>query len=624
MKTAFLLFFILMLYAVSGRTQSPPPQIKGQGDSSYQLPKPNIQVPNKTATNLGGLTTLIETGNKNLLSNPSAEHATYSTDWNLTGTATFSAETSNVFYGAKAIKAVTSSQTFNIYQVSTLTASQKSGVQCLAQVWIRSTHTGIITVYPVVNGTSQPDLGVTVNANDGWGLYKIPFICGGTSNGIEIDATSGTGTTYIDDAFVGAVDIKTDVDQSRIAGEVIFESRDLSPNCEWAVTSTTLAAFTSDADCAGPTVLFSSMGEWQSTDYDLPKVGVNSLPPGVYKATFYFRSSMSATGNSFFSINDGTTTCRAVFGETATTSGVGVASCIFNYQSSGNRVFQLYGGSASGTVTVSNTTVTGSDPGIKFQLEYFGNNQIYSASCGANCVDTFSARVSSTGEVSNENLDFISDCSVSSGTYTCPIVTSKLVLSTKLNCTATAIGVTRILHYDVVTSSISQIVFKEASTTGSVNDTGFSIICQKQGTDFVATRTIVGSFKEVVTAPGITKPKTCYYAFGGAGTALAPTACTSSPCTEYYDSCNAVSSAPTRSGAGVYPFSFQSGTFANSTVVECNGMGVFKVQPAFQNAVTGSNASGGLDVTIYTISNGGGTQTATDSYPVIACKGAAP
>lgn len=90
-----------------------------------------------------------------------------------------------------------------------------------------------------------------------------------------------TGDVYIDDAFVGAVDLKQDVDQSRIAGESYFAG---TANCTPTTTATgTLAGFGADTDCPGPTIVQSSMGDWQTTDSNLLRQTINNLQLGNMK-----------------------------------------------------------------------------------------------------------------------------------------------------------------------------------------------------------------------------------------------------------------------------------------------------------------------------------------------------
>lgn len=135
------------------------------------------------------------------------------------------------------------------------------------------------------------------------------------------------------------------------------------------------------------------------------------------------------------------------------------------------------------------------------------------------------------------------------------------------------------------------------------------------------TSQITGTFANVVTAPGISKPKTCYYAFGGAGSLSSQTTCSSSPCTEYYDSCGAISSIP-RSALGDYTFAFAAGTFAASTFVSCDcvsNQGGVNDCHAYLTATSAANGSysGAAYVT-------GITGVARDGIVVGYCTGQAP
>jgi len=258
-----------------------PYGIKGQAQSGTLYSNVH-QFPNNQVTNTGGINALVETGNKNILINPSFEHLTFSTGWT-NSAGTFTEETVIDIDGLKSAKLVLSSQTMSLTQSSTLYAAQfADGVQGLASVRVKSNVA--LKVCAIQAGTVSSSLCVNVQANNKWGLYKVPFILGATSNGISI-ASSGavSGTVYIDDAFVGAVDLSATVDASRIAGESYFAG---TASCTWSRTSTTIGAFTATAACPGPTINYSSMGQWQTTDSNLPRQTINNLPAGVYKAKF--------------------------------------------------------------------------------------------------------------------------------------------------------------------------------------------------------------------------------------------------------------------------------------------------------------------------------------------------
>lgn len=387
MKTAIFLFFLLMMFAsLKSNAGLPPTTAAGQNQSPTTTF--NFQTPNNLATKVQG-GTLLESGNTNILVNPSFEHQAGDTGWTVGGTATAGSEASVVVHGKKSYSFTASSQTVDLSQSSTLYQAQfADGVQGLSSIRVKTNHTGTCSVCSVQAGTVSTANCVSVQANNKWGLYKVPMILGATSNGISLACTSGTGLTYVDDAFVGAVDLKADVDQSRIAGYAYFNP---TANCTWSRTSTTLGAFGTDADCPGPTIGYSSMGSWQTTDTDLPRVTVNNLPAGTYKATFIIPGLPSTGTSNSFSMFDGSSTCQSTNGPGATSDPTNtVLSCVFTYTSSGNRSFEIYGHSSSGSLFITNTTATAFNPTTKFFLEYFGSGSVYTstnadtdwASCG--------------------------------------------------------------------------------------------------------------------------------------------------------------------------------------------------------------------------------------------------
>ena len=184
--------------------------ISAKAENGSSVTAEELQVSNNQLTQVDTNKHLIESGNNNLLINPSFEHSTFSTGWT-NSAGTFTEETVVEIHGKKAAKLVLSSQTMALTQDSSLYAAQfADGVQGLASVRIKSDVA--LKVCSRSAGVTSSSLCVDVQANNKWGLYKVPFILGATSNGISIASTGNvTGTVYIDDAFVGAVDLKQDI-----------------------------------------------------------------------------------------------------------------------------------------------------------------------------------------------------------------------------------------------------------------------------------------------------------------------------------------------------------------------------------------------------------------------------
>jgi hypothetical protein len=125
----------------------------------------------------------------------------------------------------------------------------------------------------------------------------------------------------------------------------------------WARAGTSLGAFATDADCPGPTVETNpGPGVLQTTDTDLPKFTVNNLPPGTYEVKMSgFYSAKSTTMFTTFAINDGTTTSgRSSDASANTTAPSETVIGYFTYTTAGNRTFELYASTSTGTVNIEN------------------------------------------------------------------------------------------------------------------------------------------------------------------------------------------------------------------------------------------------------------------------------
>jgi hypothetical protein len=180
--------------------------VSAKSDNAASVTLEEIQVANNQLTQTATNKHRVEIGNSNILVNPSFEHSTFSTGWT-NSAGTFTEETVLEIDGLKAAKLVLSSQTMSLTQSSTLYASQfADGVQGIAMVRVKSDVA--LKVCAIQAGVVSTSLCVDVPAHNKWGLYKVPFILGATSNGISIASVGNvTGTVYVDDGFLGAVDL---------------------------------------------------------------------------------------------------------------------------------------------------------------------------------------------------------------------------------------------------------------------------------------------------------------------------------------------------------------------------------------------------------------------------------
>lgn len=158
-----------------------------------------------------------------------------------------------------------------------------------------------------------------------------------------------------DSCIIGlASDINlSQVNQASLVGTASFAN---TASCTWSRTSATLGEASTTAACPGPTIETNvGPGTIQTTDTDLPRVTVNSLPPGTYWVSYDGTASIATSAQEgAMAINDGTTT----FGTTGMQWAVGGAHFhvegAVTYTATANVTFKLYLSSTANAVSISN------------------------------------------------------------------------------------------------------------------------------------------------------------------------------------------------------------------------------------------------------------------------------
>jgi len=410
---------------------------------------------------------------------------------------TFSIDSSFKVLGNSSGKVQLTAQTLDFsQQLTTGYNASLSGLQGQVSAYVKSNFP--FEICALIDGNETSCLqGKSDNSFD---FYQIPIVLGGTSLGIKFKSVSSTGIIYVDGVSYGHKQFVQDIAQAQIAGEAYFTG---TSGCIWARTSTAIGGFSPVAACPAPTITFSELGEWQSVDTNLPQVTVNNLPAGIYKARFIAAGYMNNPAGHTIAINDGTTTCSPVRGEDSNSAQSGfVVECIFKYNTAGNRVFTLWGGSAANTINITNNQ-TSPNLGTKFILEYYPPKSKIVTQLQEETVETaneFSARIApSTGIVSKENLDWINgNCSIVSSSWHCPVVGFTEIPNCQVTTEASNNYVGAFLP---AASSITNLVFRIVDAGNGPPNTGvgFNVICQKQGADYNKSRMIVGQFEQIKT-----------------------------------------------------------------------------------------------------------------------------
>jgi hypothetical protein len=467
---------LLIALLISFSALSFPLGIKGQNQSVPQYPV-NIQVPNNQLTTLAGGDVLVEGGSKNLLANPGFEHSSYDNSWTVTAGATYSAETSAPLSGKKSFKAVASSQIIEVKQHSTLYASTLAGSQMFLRVVATNTAPGVKVCVIKNSVTLSGSNDCVTMATDGVRrTYEIGFIADGTNNGISIAAPSTTGTLVIDDAEVSP-DSPNFIDVAQIGPWISY------------------------------TPTFTGFGTPTSVSF---RYRVNGSSLDIEGR---FTSGTTTAVEARISIPEGFTTVTrslgAIVGRGVRSAGASAYAKDYSIIDGGNltyltmaRIEETGGTDPATSAAASSIIVSGQVMHVLASIPVQGlSNKIttYSQQCvkDVDCENVFSAKVSATGVVSGENLDWIDGNCTGTSPYTCTFNAG--IFTQTPNCTIAPGPTLTAVTARIDSHSSSNVVVRIFTVSGSpasAND-NFIIQCTKQGADFKAKNVITGSFQNI-------------------------------------------------------------------------------------------------------------------------------
>ncbi len=615
----FLILLVSFVLAMNTMAAAPL-GVLGQSQSAVLYPY-QIKAPASQVTDLGSGKALVEIGNTNLLSNPGFEHITACSGWttSVTGgaTASVSVSTSNGYPGE------------NQYCILTCTTSGTPGTCSLKQeVTTIAGAQGFISallasgvgnpadstdVYTLVGGVRTTNLDFTnTGSTFQWREdFNVPEVSTTTSLGIEVVLTNPSSASLqaiIERAQINLGDLRKFPTTSSV---------------NWYTSISQAALLDGSAEIRFPTTNpFTKNGDSSLLIYT--DDSANTRTKFVAASPIYVIAALGSpitTTNASLSIRVNGSTYQ--LGSQIRTANDNSTVTFTGFLNTGD--FLTFD---AGSAITTGANVYASITAISQSMSS------YSATCGANCLNDFVARISdsgSTGVISQTNTSWITTCTESpTGTYACPVNSG--VFSVLPSCVVSSDTTGSTISYDPGASTTTSLVFKaQATLTGILSAGDFAVNCSKTGADAILSRIIIGSFKEVMTAPGITKPKTCYYKFGGSSATLAsPTECTSGTCVEVEDSCNSIS-APARSAAGKYTdLTLANGSFANSSPIhiDCVAFDTTTATPrdCTPTFVTGdqtwsTTSSGGAVLNLDVYSNAG---TDNDAYVVLKIEGQAP
>jgi hypothetical protein len=293
---------------------------------------------------------------KNLLdqSNPGFENG--KAKWTASSAATFTLETAGPLIGAGSGKfdSTTTGQTVDSAAITIPAGLQ--GRQCLVKMSYRYDGTTGHYTLAVKDGSSNDMFSVLqfADTDNLTRTIEAGFICptSGTIK-VQIASTADGAALLFDEVWLGGDYRIGKQDGAELVAHAYYEQ---TTGCAWATTSTSLAAFPTDADCPSITVI-SSNYPVDTTDNNLPDIDFDNLPPGIYEVTAQFMISGSTTNMSWTTaISDGTNVYG--LGQGGGSSNFDndrqSVTAVFKYETAGARNFAIHGATSTATSTISN------------------------------------------------------------------------------------------------------------------------------------------------------------------------------------------------------------------------------------------------------------------------------
>lgn len=287
----------------------PPTALKGQSGSNVTTF--NFQVPHSQATQISGPTSLIETGNQNILQNPGFEGTG---DWTASGGATTAINTTAVGTGSKGYDwdSNSASQTLSSDSVTIPNGLKgKSGVVSCAIKTVSGTATHTLQAYDGTNIVASSTITSDTNSFARTALNFV-FPSSGSIVLRLVSVASNEPEIYIDDCYMGLAEGFNigSVSQASFFGSITYAA---TANCNWQNSGNatqTYQNFSADTDCPTPTV----SGFVSAPGTKIPAAVISSLPPGNYMvvATGVFQGGATAINNAVFRLHDGTNPLNGV------------------------------------------------------------------------------------------------------------------------------------------------------------------------------------------------------------------------------------------------------------------------------------------------------------------------
>ncbi|MHA2065577.1 MAG: hypothetical protein ACXABY_14475, partial [Candidatus Thorarchaeota archaeon] len=281
--------------------------------------------------------------------NPDAE--ANATGWTASGSGTIVRTTTaaNIGFGKGSFEYDASAASETLTSPTITIPAGDHGNNCLARAFIKDGDSNLTA--EVYDGTNVLASQALVTYTD-YTEVRLRFPCPGSGTlAFRLSSSADAAVVRLDEVYIGENWEIGDTSSVEIAGQSFHP---FTGSCTWTVTSTSFADFGTVAACPGPTIVEENVGDWQTTDTDLPEQAIDGLPAGKYLMTVSFPLN-STTANSFVAarISDGTTDGQACGTRSVNTAEFHVTcNMLVNYTASGDRVFKLQGKSSSGNARI--------------------------------------------------------------------------------------------------------------------------------------------------------------------------------------------------------------------------------------------------------------------------------
>lgn len=420
----------------------------------------NFEAPFNQFTQTAAVTSLLETGNQNILPNPSFEATTYSDQWSFLGGFSCAETTVGQEYteGKKGASCTGVNSAATVAQNTTLPSIATDGRQVLASLNVSTASEGFAVC--LIQGVTE----IVCKDVPATGKFTTVSVVGdlittGLSFGVRLKSTNATSKDVLfDQGYVGifgqgAVGLGLSMSDWVDAGTITF---------------------------TGAPGSFSSKKRRQVGDsaeymmiYDLS---------GAATTTFEVGLDLTVDESK---VSSGDAVCYVTALDANTVlfySGVG------RYNSSTNTI--NIGGPANSAWTTTAPITWASTDSVRLNCTVpISGYSSYSAATVVGLVPgetVYSATVSSADAVTNESTNWINgDCTnAGTGLATCTFVTG--FFTAEPNCVATATTASRIVA--ITSKSSSSITLEVRNDAGTAIDSGFTLACQRATTDYTNAR----------------------------------------------------------------------------------------------------------------------------------------